>query len=116
MLETAHRSLTELTPREVTVVELVAQGWSNREIAERLVVTVRTVESHIWAIMMKLCVCADDRVNRRVLLSRIWFEQRDRSAERWLSLERPEGLPERPLGARRYAHHAVATFDDQQFG
>ncbi|MBO9533075.1 MAG: helix-turn-helix transcriptional regulator [Solirubrobacteraceae bacterium] len=67
-------ALDELTARERAVIELVAEGWSNREIADRLFVTVRTVESHVWAILVKLGVFPDDRVNRRVLLARAWFQ------------------------------------------
>jgi DNA-binding NarL/FixJ family response regulator len=43
-----------LTPREVDVVQLIASGRSNREIAERLVLSERTVERHIANIYEKL--------------------------------------------------------------
>lgn len=36
----------ELTPREVEVLGLLAQGYMNPEIADRLVLSVRTVETH----------------------------------------------------------------------
>lgn len=36
----------DLTPREVEVLELLALGYMNPEIAERLVLSVRTVETH----------------------------------------------------------------------
>jgi DNA-binding NarL/FixJ family response regulator len=62
----------ELSPREAEVLALVAEGWSNRAVAERLFVTVRTVESHVRTILVKFGVCADDRVSRRVLLARLW--------------------------------------------
>jgi pimeloyl-ACP methyl ester carboxylesterase/DNA-binding CsgD family transcriptional regulator len=44
----------ELTAREVEVVRLVASGQSNQEIAEELVVSVRTVERHIANVYRKL--------------------------------------------------------------
>lgn len=46
--------LTELTKREREITELVAQGLTNREIAERLVVSPRTPEYHIRNVLKKL--------------------------------------------------------------
>jgi DNA-binding CsgD family transcriptional regulator len=43
-----------LTERERQVATLIAQGRSNREIAETLVISYRTVETHIANIMFKL--------------------------------------------------------------
>jgi DNA-binding CsgD family transcriptional regulator len=43
-----------LTPREHEVVELVAQGLSNVEIADRLYISKRTVESHLEHVKEKL--------------------------------------------------------------
>ena len=45
-----------LTEREFEVLDLLAQGLSNAEIADRLVLSVRTVESHIYRAMHKLGV------------------------------------------------------------
>lgn len=45
-----------LTPRERQLVELAARGLTNAEIADRLVLSVRTVESHIYRAMQKLGV------------------------------------------------------------
>jgi DNA-binding NarL/FixJ family response regulator len=43
-----------LTPRERQVAALVAQGKSNREIADELVLSERTVENHVGNILSKL--------------------------------------------------------------
>jgi two-component system response regulator NreC len=43
-----------LTPREREVLQLVAQGTTNAEIAERLVISIRTVETHRANLMRKL--------------------------------------------------------------
>jgi len=59
--------LAELTPREREVLGLVAEGRSNRGIAETLVVTERTVEAHIKQIFMKLGLRGEPSNHRRVL-------------------------------------------------
>jgi DNA-binding NarL/FixJ family response regulator len=45
-----------LTKREREILSLVAEGMSNREIAERLVLSPETVKSHVAAILEKLGV------------------------------------------------------------
>jgi DNA-binding NarL/FixJ family response regulator len=49
-----HTTIEKLTEREMEVLELLAQGLSNKEIAAQIVVTERTVKFHISAIMGKL--------------------------------------------------------------
>ena len=53
---TAVRGAAALTPRERQAADLAAQGLSNREIAERLFVTVKTVEWHLRHSYAKLDV------------------------------------------------------------
>ena len=43
-----------LTPRETEVLRLIAQGYTNRQIAEKLTISVRTVETHRANITGKL--------------------------------------------------------------
>ena len=45
-----------LTDRQVGVLRLLAEGLTNAEIADRLVVSVRTVDSHVAAVLTKLGV------------------------------------------------------------
>jgi DNA-binding NarL/FixJ family response regulator len=56
-----------LTSREREIVTLAAGGLSNRQIADRLVVSVRTVEGHLYRACAKLG--ASDRAELAVLLS-----------------------------------------------
>jgi DNA-binding CsgD family transcriptional regulator/tetratricopeptide (TPR) repeat protein len=55
-----------LTPSEVKVADLVAEGLSNRQIADRLVLSTRTVESHVSHILAKLGVRSRVDIARRV--------------------------------------------------
>ena len=59
--------LDRLTPREREVLELMAEGLSNADIAERLIVSGGAVEKHISNVFMKLDLEPEDGAHRRVL-------------------------------------------------
>jgi DNA-binding NarL/FixJ family response regulator len=55
--EPAPRSVPALlSPRELKVLRLIAQGWSNRQIAEAVYLSVNTIEFHAKSIYRKLAV------------------------------------------------------------
>ncbi|MEP9392003.1 LuxR C-terminal-related transcriptional regulator [Gordonia sp. VNQ95] len=59
-----------LTTREREIATLVASGLSNRQIAERLTVSVRTVEGHIYRACAKLDVTDRDGIASLILRER----------------------------------------------
>lgn len=46
--------LDRLTPREAEVMRLIARGYTYREVARELVLSVKTVETHVSAVLRKL--------------------------------------------------------------
>lgn len=50
---TKKATLPELTPRERQIVELIWAGFQNKAIAERLNLSVKTVEAHRASVMKK---------------------------------------------------------------
>jgi DNA-binding NarL/FixJ family response regulator len=60
----------ELTPRQRDVVALIAEGLTDRQIAERLVIQERTVWQHVHNILRKL------GFKTRIQIARYCWEQR----------------------------------------
>ena len=66
----SHRNdgpLQALTPRELEVLQLVAEGRSNKGIGDRLAVSERAVQKHVTAIFGKFGLPAGEDDNRRIL-------------------------------------------------
>src|SRR5919197_374287 len=59
--------VSDLTPRETEVLELMAEGRSNQAIGESLFITPRAVEKHVTSIFGKLGLPATAEDHRRVL-------------------------------------------------
>ena len=59
--------IDSLTPRELEVLGLMAQGCSNSALAQRLVISEGAVEKHITSIFMKLDLPPSDSEHRRVM-------------------------------------------------
>ena len=59
--------LEELTDREREILALMAEGRSNHGICEQLVLSPRTVESHVRTIFQKLDLAQAEDDHRRVL-------------------------------------------------
>jgi DNA-binding NarL/FixJ family response regulator/class 3 adenylate cyclase len=59
--------IESLTPRELEVLSLMAEGLSNQAISDRLTLGLRTVEAHIAAIFAKLGLEPEAEGHRRVL-------------------------------------------------
>ncbi|MGE2732511.1 response regulator [Mycolicibacterium vaccae] len=70
-------ALSRLTPREREVLNELATGFSNRTVAQRLVLTQRAVEKHINSIFAKLELTVDDSVDRRVKAVLMFLDQTD---------------------------------------
>jgi DNA-binding NarL/FixJ family response regulator len=61
LLDLRRRPDQELTPRELDVLWLVADGLANKQIARRLGIAERTVKAHLTSIMQ--CIGVTDRVH-----------------------------------------------------
>jgi DNA-binding NarL/FixJ family response regulator len=67
--------LDELTPRERDVLAALAEGKSNRGIAEELVVSEAAIEKHVTSIFRKLDLGTSPTAHRRVLAALTYLRQ-----------------------------------------
>jgi DNA-binding NarL/FixJ family response regulator len=67
--------LDRLTDRERDVLALMAQGHTNKAIADRLHVNQRTVETHVGSILLKLELLPEAEVDRRVSAVIMWLNE-----------------------------------------
>jgi DNA-binding NarL/FixJ family response regulator len=68
------RAVTKLTPREVEVLALMAEGRSNAAIGKRLFISEKAVSKHAAAIFTRLELTQSDDDNRRVLAVLAYLE------------------------------------------
>ena len=71
----ADDALAQLTERERDVLALMAQGFSNQAICDELVVSSKTIESHVRAIFQKLDLPEGAQGNRRVQAVIRWLDR-----------------------------------------
>lgn len=69
--------LDALTPKEQEVLSLMAEGFSNQGIADRLVVGAAAVERHVTNIFLKLQLTPTPEDHRRVLAVLVYLHEQD---------------------------------------
>lgn len=67
-------ALTRLTPRQYEVLELIAQGYNNLAIAERLQISKKSVETYINAIYQELQLSDEPDIHARVKATLLYLE------------------------------------------
>jgi DNA-binding NarL/FixJ family response regulator len=63
-VEIADPELDQLSPREREVMRLIARGYTYKEIARRLTLSVKTVETHVSAVLRKLQLSSRHELTR----------------------------------------------------
>ena len=75
-------ALARLTPRQRDVLELIAQGYSNAAIAQRLTLTERSVETYSSAIYQELGLTGEQDIHARVRATIIALEESESQPRR----------------------------------
>lgn len=65
--------IAELTPRQLEVLELVAQGATNQEIAKNLFLTPKAVEAILLRVSKKLSLRTDQNLNQRIQMAKAYL-------------------------------------------
>ena len=71
--------LASLTPRQLEVLQLIAQGYNNAAVAERLVIAEKSVETYINAIYQELELSREPGVHARVRAAILFLEETQRT-------------------------------------
>ena len=101
--------LDSLTASERRVAELASQGLTNREIAQTLFVTARTVEGHLTSVFRKLRLDSRDELLPRSPAA-LQFRHSVRQG-RWVAMGRPGRRAARSLFFRLLAHRSGSRVD-----
>ena len=72
--------LSQLSDVQLETLRLVAQGFSNTEIARRRQVTEKSIEASITRLLKSLNIPRDEGSNQRVQLARLYFESQGLSS------------------------------------
>jgi DNA-binding NarL/FixJ family response regulator len=64
LVAAAHEDLDQLTPREREVLRHIARGYMYKEVAQRLGISVKTVEAHVSAVLRKLQLSSRQELSR----------------------------------------------------
>jgi two-component system, NarL family, response regulator DevR len=96
----AAHSIADLTPQQTKVLFLIAEGLTNRQIAERLVLAEKTVKNHVTALLHRLGVT--HRTQAALVALRLGEEaQAGAVPQPRRGEETPDALPAAPIQTHR---------------
>ena len=89
----------DLSERELEIIDLVAQGLTNQEIGERLMISKRTVDNHVSNVFTKT-----GAKNRVALLNWPWITARSAAMASTAATCLRTATPAEPALPQRWAH------------